>query len=121
MAKYFNEVLDPYSGYEGANVVYSRHWVSPHAYQNGEFQKSQEISKASEFSQWICDDKKMHITKNAIFTHPMPIDRGREVTDDIASGPRSCVYDVAENRLHVQKAIIALTMGNIDVADLLER
>jgi N-acetylornithine carbamoyltransferase len=41
----------------------------------------------------------------------MPIDRNHEVTDEVASGPRSCIYDVAENRLHAQKAIMALTMG----------
>jgi N-acetylornithine carbamoyltransferase len=52
-------------------------------------------------------------TDNAIFTHPMPIDRGSEVSDEVASGPRSAIYDVAENRLHVQKAVMALTMGNL--------
>ena len=36
-----------------------------------------------------------------------------EVTDEIASGPRSAIYDIAENRLHVQKAVMALTMGNL--------
>jgi N-acetylornithine carbamoyltransferase len=43
----------------------------------------------------------------------MPVDRGHEVTDKIASGPRSIIYDVAENRLHVQKALMALTMSTI--------
>jgi len=64
-----------------------------------------------EHAQWICDGEKMKLADNAIFTHPMPVDRGHEVTDKVASGPRSCIYDVAENRLHVQKAIMALTMG----------
>jgi len=36
-----------------------------------------------------------------------------EVADEVASGPRSAIYDIAENRLHVQKAVMALTMGNI--------
>ncbi len=40
----------------------------------------------------------------------MPIDRGNEVDDKMASGPRSIVYDIAENRLHVQKDIMALTI-----------
>ena len=52
-------------------------------------------------------------TDNAIFTHPMPVDRGLEVSDEVASGPRSAIYDIAENRLHVQKAVMALTMGDI--------
>nr|MBC7244951.1 ornithine carbamoyltransferase [Chloroflexota bacterium] len=104
---------DIQKGYEGAHVVYSRHWMSPQAYQNGEFLKKQEIEKALQYPQWICDAEKMKLTDNAIFTHPMPIDRGHEVTDEVASGPRSCIYDVAENRLHVQKAIMALTMGGL--------
>jgi N-acetylornithine carbamoyltransferase len=85
--------------------------MSPEAYQNGELLKQQEIERALNYPDWICDSQKMDLTANAIFTHPMPIDRGHEVTDDVASGSRSCIYDVAENRLHVQKAIMALTMA----------
>ncbi len=107
----FDITHDVQAGYEGAHVVYSRHWMSPQAYQDGEFLKSQEIEKALQHPQWICDARKMALTDNAIYTHPMPVDRGHEVTDEVASGPRSCIYDVAENRLHVQKAIMALTMA----------
>jgi N-acetylornithine carbamoyltransferase len=46
-----------------------------------------------------------------IYMHPLPADRGREVTDEVIDGPQSVVYDEAENRLHVQKALMALTMG----------
>jgi ornithine carbamoyltransferase len=109
----FTETTDVRAGYEGAHVVYSRHWMSPQAYQDGEFRKQEEIDKALKYPQWICDAEKMALTDNAIFTHPMPVDRGHEVTDEVASGPRSCIYDVAENRLHVQKAIMALTMAGI--------
>ncbi len=108
----FEITHDPQAGYDGAHVVYSRHWMSPQAYQNGQFLKAQEIERALQYTDWICDAEKMRRTENALFTHPMPIDRGHEVTDEVASGPRSCIYDVAENRLHVQKAIMALTMGN---------
>jgi len=109
----FEIVHDVRAGYEGAHVVYSRHWMSPQAYQDGQFLKQREIEKALRYPEWICDAEKMALTDNAIFTHPMPIDRGHEVTDEVASGPRSCIYDVAENRLHVQKAIMALTMANL--------
>jgi ornithine carbamoyltransferase len=85
--------------------------MSPHAYQNGELLKKPEIDMAMKYPQWICDVEKMKWTDNAIFAHPMPVDRGHEVTDEVASGPRSCIITVAENRLHVQKAIMALTMG----------
>jgi N-acetylornithine carbamoyltransferase len=109
----FETTHDPTAGYKGAHVVYSRHWMSPEAYSGGEFRKEEETEKAMKHTDWICDAAKMALTANAIFTHPMPIDRGHEVTDEVASGPRSCIYDVAENRLHVQKAVMALTMGNM--------
>jgi ornithine carbamoyltransferase len=109
----FGETTDLHEGYEGAHVVYSRHWMSPQAYKDGEFLKQQEVEMALQYSKWICDAEKMKLTDDAIFTHPMPIDRGHEVTDEVASGPRSCIYDVAENRLHVQKAVMALTMGEM--------
>jgi N-acetylornithine carbamoyltransferase len=110
---HFEIIHDPDNGYEGAHVVYSRNWVSPQAYQNGEFQKQAEIKKALTYPGWTTTAERMARTDNAIFTHPMPVDRGSEVTDEVASGPRSVIYDVAENRLHVQKAILALTMGNL--------
>jgi N-acetylornithine carbamoyltransferase len=108
----FEVVNDPVSGYENANIVYSRNWISPEAYQKGEFNKEREIKKAANYQQWITTEKKMLKTEDAIFTHPMPIDRGFEVEDCVASGKHSVIYNVANNRLHVQKSIIAHTMGN---------
>jgi N-acetylornithine carbamoyltransferase len=109
----FRVVNDPESGYDGAHIVYSRNWVTADDYQDGVFQKQAEIEKAMDIPGWICNAERMARTDNAIYTHPMPVDRGSEVTDDIASGPRSAIYDIAENRLHVQKAVMALTMGNL--------
>ena len=48
---------------------------------------------------------------DAIYMHPLPADRNIEVTDGVMDGPQSVVYDQAENRLHAQKAVMALTMG----------
>jgi len=107
----FRTTADPEEGYDGAHVVYSRNWVSPQAYADGEFQKAAEKQRSAAYSGWTTDAARMARTDNAIFTHPMPVDRGLEVTDEVASGPRSAIYDIAENRLHVQKAIMALTMG----------
>ncbi len=109
----FDIVHDPDTGYEDAHVVYSRNWVSPGAYEDGEFRKQAEIEKAMAHQGWTTTAERMAQTANAIFTHPMPVDRGNEVTDEVASGPRSAIYDIAENRLHVQKAVMALTMGNL--------
>jgi N-acetylornithine carbamoyltransferase len=108
----FEVTHDPVEGYEGAHVVYSRNWMSPQAYDDGEFQKAREIEKAMAFQDWICDTESMARSENAFFLHPMPVDRGHEVTDEVASGPRSIIYDVAENRLHAQKAYMALTMAD---------
>jgi N-acetylornithine carbamoyltransferase len=111
----FEVTHDPREGYDGAHIVYSRNWMSPNAYKDGEFDKPGEIEQALKYADWICDAEKMALSDNAIYTHPMPIDRGHEVTDEVASGERSCIYDVAENRLHVQKAVMALTMGDSDL------
>jgi N-acetylornithine carbamoyltransferase len=108
----FRTTTDPDEGYQGAHVVYSRNWVTPQAYRDGEFLKEAERQKSASFSGWTTNAARMARTDNGIFTHPMPVDRGLEVTDEVASGPRSAIYDVAENRLHVQKAIMALTMGS---------
>jgi ornithine carbamoyltransferase len=109
----FEITHDQREAYKGAHVIYSRNWMSPGAYWGGEFHKQEEIDRAMKCKDWVCDAEKMALTDDAIFTHPMPIDRGHEVTDEVASGPRSCIYDVAENRLHVQKAVMALTMGGL--------
>jgi len=101
---------DQDGAYDGAHVVYSRNWMSPQAYQDGEFAKALEIEKALTHKDWICNEERMSRTDNGLYTHPMPIDRGHEVTDGVASGPNSIVYDVAESRLHVQKAVMAATM-----------
>jgi N-acetylornithine carbamoyltransferase len=107
----FQTINDPEAGYDGAHIVYSRNWVSPEAYQDGEFLKQAEVEKATKIIGWRTTAERMARTEKAIFTHPMPVDRGSEVTDEVASGPRSAIYDIAENRLHVQKAIMALTMA----------
>jgi N-acetylornithine carbamoyltransferase len=48
--------------------------------------------------------------KDAIYMHPLPADRDIEVTSQVLDGPQSVVFDEAENRLHAQKAVMALTM-----------
>ena len=48
---------------------------------------------------------------DAIFMHPLPADRQVEVTNEVMDGPQSVVFDEAENRMHAQSAVMALTMG----------
>jgi ornithine carbamoyltransferase len=95
---------------EDVDFVYSRNWFGPDFYDIG---KEAEIARASKMTEWICTEERMAKTNDGIFLHPMPVDRGREVTDEVCSGPRSIILDVAENRLHTQKAIMAMTIGGL--------
>ncbi|MBI4861058.1 MAG: ornithine carbamoyltransferase [Candidatus Riflebacteria bacterium] len=64
------------------------------------------------YKSWICDQRRMELAaKEAVYMHPLPADRGSEVTDEVIDGPQSIVFDQAENRLHTVKSIMALTMG----------
>ena len=108
----FEIIDDPIAGYENADVVYSRHWITANAYHNAHFNKEEEIKKAMTYNEWITTEEKMKKTRNAIFTHPMPVDRGNEVEDTVASGERSVIYNVAGNRLHVQKSVLTHIMGS---------
>jgi N-acetylornithine carbamoyltransferase len=69
------------------------------------------LALIEKYPAWRCDADKMALgSDDLIYMHPLPADRGREVTDEVIDGPQSVVYDEAENRLHVQKALMALTM-----------
>ncbi len=64
------------------------------------------------YKHWIMDDAKLAVAnKDAIYMHPLPADRDIEVTSKVLDGPNSVVFDEAENRLHAQKAVMALTMA----------
>jgi N-acetylornithine carbamoyltransferase len=63
------------------------------------------------YTNWITDEQRMATAnRDAIYMHCLPADRNIEVTDGVIEGPQRVVYDEAENRLHVQKAAMALTM-----------
>jgi N-acetylornithine carbamoyltransferase len=64
-----------------------------------------------QYTGWITDARRMSLAHDhAVYMHCLPADRNIEVTDEVIDGPQSIVYDEAENRLHVQKAAMALTM-----------
>jgi ornithine carbamoyltransferase len=68
---------------------------------------------AKQYTGWICDGERMKLARpDALYMHPLPADRGHEVTDEVIDGPHSVVYQEAENRLHTAKAIMALTMAD---------
>jgi N-acetylornithine carbamoyltransferase len=65
-----------------------------------------------QYQDWIYNERRLALSKpKSIYMHCMPIDRGYEVTNAVADSSHSVIYDEAENRLHVQKGLMALTMG----------
>jgi ornithine carbamoyltransferase len=75
-------------------------------------QEEEEAKRARAFADYVVDEPLMlRAAPNAIFLHCLPAHRGEEVTASVIDGPQSRVWDEAENRLHVQKAIMAVLMG----------
>ena len=107
----FDVISDPdgmEKAFKDADVVYAKSWGAMLTTED-----ANEGSKIiSQYKHWITDTKKMQVAKDdAIYMHPLPADRDVEVTSEVMDGPNSVVFDEAENRLHAQKAVMALTMG----------
>jgi len=94
---------DIQASFEGAEVVYAKSWGGKQFYGAAE----KDLSHRAQFrEQWIVDEKKMAVTNQAIFMHCLPVRRNVIVTDGVIDSSASVVIDEAENRLHVQKAIL---------------
>jgi N-acetylornithine carbamoyltransferase len=91
------------AAFNDADVIYAKSWGAKRSYGNTE---QEIISRARYRKKWIIDEQKMELTNNAIFMHCLPVRRNVIVTDEVIDSPRSVVIDQAENRLHVQKAIL---------------
>ncbi len=103
----FDVVEDMGEAFKDADIVYAKSW-GPLVH-TADAKEGETITK--KYSNWITDEKKMKLAKeDAIYMHPLPADRNVEVTDGVLDGAQSVVYDEAENRLHAQKAVMALTM-----------
>jgi N-acetylornithine carbamoyltransferase len=95
------------AGFKDADILYPKSWGAMLTTTDDD--ESAAIGK--KYTDWITDEKRMaSANDNAIYMHCLPADRNIEVTDGVIDGPQSVVYDEAENRLHVQKAAMALTM-----------
>ena len=104
----FDVVEDMDEAFKDADVVYPKSW-GPLVYTSDVNESAKIINQ---YQDWITDERRMALAKpDAIYMHPLPADRNIEVTDAVIDGPNSVVYDEAENRLHVQKAVMALTMS----------
>jgi ornithine carbamoyltransferase len=96
---------DPKEAAAGADVVNTDVWASMG-------QEAEQAVREKAFAGYIVDDALMgRANPDAIFLHCLPAHRGEEVAESVIEGPRSRVWDEAENRLHVQKAIMAFLLG----------
>ena len=90
--------------FDGAEVVYAKSWGSKNFYGT----PAKDIAEREQYrGKWIVDEEKMARTNAAIFMHCLPVRRNVIVTDGVIDSASSVVVDEAENRLHVQKAILA--------------
>jgi ornithine carbamoyltransferase len=96
---------DPHEAAAGATVVTTDVWASMG-------QESERNDRLRAFVGYIVDESVMRRAKSdAIFLHCLPAHRGEEVSPAVIDGPQSRVWDEAENRLHVQKAVMAVLLG----------
>jgi ornithine carbamoyltransferase len=95
----------PEEAVAGAQAVYTDVWASMG-------QEDETAARAKVFGSFqINDDLMRHASPDAVFMHCLPAHRGAEVTDSVIDSPRSIVFDQAENRLHVQKAILLMLLS----------
>ena len=104
----FETTSDIDAAFRGAEVVYAKSWGSKEFYGAPE----KDIEQRGKYRErWIVGTEKMNTTKPAIFMHCLPVRRNVIVTDEVIDSPASVVIDQAENRLHVQKAVLAWLSG----------
>lgn len=95
---------DPAAAAEGADVVYTDLWASMG-------QEAEQDARAQVFSRYQVNEELIRkAASDVIVLHCLPAHRGEEITDEVMDGPHSVVFDEAENRLHMHKAIMALLL-----------
>ncbi len=96
---------DPDQAVRDADIVYTDVWASMG-------QEAEHAQRLKLFEPYQVNPRLIKLAKpDYLFLHCLPAHRGEEVTGEVIDGPNSVVFDEAENRLHVQKAVLALTMG----------
>ena len=96
---------DPEAAVRGADAIYTDTWTSMG-------QERQVNERMAAFAPYQVNEDLMHAAADhAVFMHCLPAHRGAEVTDAVIDSPRAVVFDQAENRMHVQKAILVLLLG----------
>lgn len=97
---------DPREAARGAQVLYTDVWTSMG--QEEEQERRREVFRPYQLNQELVDLAE----EGALVMHCLPAHRGEEITDEVMDGPQSVVFDQAENRLHVQKAILEALLGD---------
>jgi N-acetylornithine carbamoyltransferase len=103
------EMMDDFNaGVKGTDVFYAKSWGP--LLTTLDLEEDRRIT--DQYKDWIADERRLAMAnEDAIYMHPLPADRNIEVSDGVIDGPHSVVFDQAENRLHAQKAVMALTMS----------
>jgi ornithine carbamoyltransferase len=100
---------DPRQAVSGADVVYTDVWTSMG--QEAEAEQRRQI-----FAGYQVNSELLSLAReDAILMHPLPAHHGEEVAEGILDSPRSVVFDQAENRLHIQKALLAEMLGGLEI------
>ncbi|MDD4874328.1 MAG: ornithine carbamoyltransferase, partial [Dehalococcoidales bacterium] len=100
---------DPRLAVADADVVYTDVWVSMG--QEDETEKRRKVLKGYQ----VNSDLMSLANKEAIFMHPLPAHRGEEVSREVIDSPASVVYDQAENRMHIAKALLLYLLGGLEI------
>jgi N-acetylornithine carbamoyltransferase len=92
------------TAFDGAEVIYAKSWGAKQFYGDAD----RDLSERAQYrDKWIVNEEKMSRTNKAVFMHCLPVRRNVIVTDGVIDSCSSAVIDEAENRLHVQKAVLA--------------
>ncbi|MBI4296781.1 MAG: ornithine carbamoyltransferase, partial [Chloroflexi bacterium] len=100
----------PQEAVKGADIVYTDVWTSMG-------QEAESETRRQVFAGYQIDEALLALAKDdAIFMHDLPAHRGEEVAEGIIDHPQSVVFDQAENRLHIQKALLLRMLGGLEVS-----
>jgi ornithine carbamoyltransferase len=96
---------DPTAAVRGAHAIYTDVWTSMG-------QEQEREKRLADFAAYQVNGALLaHASPDAVFLHCLPAKRGEEVTDEVMESSQSAVFDQAENRLHVQKALLLMLIG----------
>lgn len=97
-------MTDPYEAVKNADAVITDTWVS--------MGKTDDAARVKAFTPYQINKALMRHAPNAYVLHCLPAHRNQEITDEVMDGPQSLVWDEAENRLHIQKAVLYILINN---------